>query len=395
MKKTIQKQRYLIDYALSSLLRRKGKNLSLLVIYSLIVFFLASVLLFTTALKKEVKQILIHAPEITLQRQVAGRHALMPADYLTKLGRLRGVTEKRFRLWGYYYDKGIRANYTVMATGDGLASKVGFLSENGAASEDKTVEPGEIIIGASLAKERSLTKGFFYNLYGARGELFSFTIKDIIHPDSDLMSADLLLMNASDFRQFFSIPDNMYTDLVLHVANPREVINVAGKISTRLPDVRPILREEILRTYDAVFDFRQGIVMVIFTGSILAFFILAWEKASGLSGEEKREISVLKAIGWETVDIIQLKFWEGMVISLTAFLIGYLIAFVHVFKTTAMLFEPVLKGWAVLYPAFNLTPTVDGLQISTLMFFSVFPYILATIIPVWRAAVIDPAEGIR
>ena len=57
--------------------------------------------------------------------------------------------------------------------------------------------------------------------------------------------------------------------------------------------------EEILRTYESIFDWREGIVLVLLSGAILAFAIFALEKASGLSGDEKREIGILKAIGWE------------------------------------------------------------------------------------------------
>jgi hypothetical protein len=41
----IQKQRYLIEMTLSSLLRRKGKFTALIVVYTSIVFLLASVML--------------------------------------------------------------------------------------------------------------------------------------------------------------------------------------------------------------------------------------------------------------------------------------------------------------------------------------------------------------
>jgi ABC-type lipoprotein release transport system permease subunit len=109
----------------------------------------------------------------------------------------------------------------------------------------------------------------------------------------------------------------------------------------------------VLRTYASIFDWREGIVLALLSAAILAFAILAWEKASGLSAEEKREIGILKAIGWETGDVIKMKFWEGLLISLTAFLLGYVAAYVHVFHFAASLFEPVLKGWAVLYPRFH------------------------------------------
>ena len=60
----IRKQAYLIDFTLSSLMRRKGKNFGLLMVYTLIVFMLASVMLFTHSLKKEAGIILQQSPEI-------------------------------------------------------------------------------------------------------------------------------------------------------------------------------------------------------------------------------------------------------------------------------------------------------------------------------------------
>ncbi len=185
------------------------------------------------------------------------------------------------------------------------------------------------------------------------------------------------------------------TGLSLAVRNPREVRKAAEKLSLKLPDCRPILRSEILRTYDAVFAWRQGIVFVLLAGALLAFVIFAWDKASGLSAEERREIGILKAVGWETGDVIRMKFWEGAMISLAAFLFGYMAAYVHVFYADAALFAPVLKGWAVLYPSFSPLPHVDGLQLTTLFFLSVFPYTAATIVPIWRAATTDPDQVMR
>ena len=94
-------------------------------------------------------------------------------------------------------------------------------------------------------------------------------------------------------------------------------------------------------------------------------------------------------------DIIRMKFWEGAIISLSAFLLGYLAAYIHIFYASAALFESVLKGWAVLYPEFQLTPEIDGLQLATLFFFTVFPYTVATIIPIWQAAITDPDTVMR
>lgn len=372
----IRKQAYLIDFTLSSLLRRKGKNFGLLLVYTLIVFMLASVMLFTHALKKEAGIILQQSPEIIVQRLVAGRHALIPADYLEKMGRLRGVSSKKGRLWGYFYNPVVKANYTVMAP------------------DHLDLTNMEVVIGAGIARTIGLDIGDYFTLR-SNSDTFSFRIKNIIDQESELVTTDLVLVSPKAYRVMTGVSEGQFTDIVLSVRNPREVRKIAEKLIERLPDVRPILREEILRTYDSIFSWRQGIVFVLLVGALMAFVIFAWDKASGLSAEEKREIGILKAVGWESGDILRMKFWEGIIISLSAFMLGYLTAYLHVFYSSAALFEPVLKGWAILYPQFRPVPFIDGLQLATLFFFTIFPYVVATIIPIWQASVTDPDAIMR
>ena len=377
MRALLRRQRYLLDYSLSSLARRPGKHLALLLVYSLVVFLLASTLLFTQSLRREAALILADAPELIVQRLVAGRHDLMPADYLDRLGRLRGVSDAYGRLWGYFYDPAVKANYTLLVP------------------REEPPVPGEVRLGAGVARARGLGVGDYLSLRSARGEPFSFRIAGLLEAEPELVSSDLLLLNAEDFRRFFVFPADRFTDLVLRVRNPSEVRKVAEKIALALPDTRPILRDEILRTYDALFGWRQGLIIVLLGGALLAFVIFAFDRAAGLSAEERREIGILKAIGWETGDVLRMKFWEGAALSLTAFLTGYLLAYAHVFFFAAALFAPVLKGWAVLYPDFRPLPFVDGLQVATLFFFTVFPYTVATIVPIWRAAITDPDQVMR
>ncbi|MBI4742898.1 MAG: FtsX-like permease family protein [Betaproteobacteria bacterium] len=377
MKLWIEKQKYLIDFTLSSLARRKAKNVGLLLVYTLIVFLLASVMLFTHALRHEAAHVLDGAPEVVLQRMVAGRHDLIPPGTLERVGRIRGVQKKEGRLWGYYYDPVVKANYTFMAP------------------SNESISSGTLVVGAGLARARGLAVGNAISFRSYSGKLFGFTIARILAQESELVSADLVLMSEDDFRGFFEIAPGYFTDIALSVVNPQEVRNVATKLSLQFPDSRPILRDEILRTYESIFNWREGIVLALASLSILAFAIFAWEKASGLSAEEKREIGILKAIGWETGDVIKMKFWEGALVSLAAFLIGYVAAYLHVFHFSSSLFAPVLKGWAVLYPRFELNPVIDGFQVATLFFFTVFPYAAATLVPIWRAAITDPDSVMR
>ena len=380
----IEKQRHIIDFMLSSLWRRKGKNLSLLVVYTFVIFLLASVMFFAHAIKKEAALILQGAPEIMVQRLVAGRQGFIPESYIDAIKKIKGVQSVTPRLWGYYYDGQSGANYTLMV------------------NEDLKDRPGEIIIGkgvtlrrAATADENIIRKNDSIPFKSYDGSYVMLQVKGILPAASELVTSDLVLVSAADFRKIFSISKDYATDLVLQVRNEKELSTIAAKISQLYPDTRPILRNEILRTYDAVFDWRSGVIIVILSGAFFAFIILAWDKATGLSAEEKREIGILKAIGWETSDILLMKFWEGAAISLSAFLMGILTAYLHIFFTASALFSPVLKGWSVLYPDFRLTPFISPYQIAILFFLTVIPYTVATIVPSWRSATIDPDSVMR
>jgi ABC-type lipoprotein release transport system permease subunit len=367
----------ILDFSLSSLLRRKSKNLSLLVVYTLIVFVIASLIFFVQALKREAAQLLKEAPDMVVQRMIAGRHDLIPGGYGEKISAIRGVTTVSPRLWGYYYDQVFGANYTLLVP------------------EQKLVEPGSILIGAGVARNQRIQAGDMLALKTSGNAALLQTVQGIYPSSSELISSDLIVLSAEDFQAMFNLPPGQFTDLAVTVANPREQVTVATKIAELFPDTRPILKSEILRTYDSLFEWRGGMMVVILAVAVLSFIIFAWDKATGLSAEERKEIGILKSIGWETSDVLLLKFWEGIVISLTAFLVGVVLAYVHVFFFSAALFEHALKGWSVIYPQFRLVPVIDVYQLTVLFFLTVLPYTAATIIPAWLAATVPPDAAMR
>lgn len=374
---SLEKQRCILDFTLSSLLRRKAKNASLLMVYTLVIFVLASVLFLSQALRQEAGAVLADAPELVVQRLSAGRHDLIPLAHLEKIRAIRGVQGVRGRLWGYYYDPLFDANYTLVVP------------------EAFSSGDGTVLVGSGVARSSMALEGNIMPFRTHTGKLVTFTVSGVISPATELVSADLILLSAPDFRLLFGTSPLMATDLTVDVANPAEVDTIARKIADLLPDTRTVARQDILRTYDAVFSWRSGILLTICAGGFFAFLIFAWDKATGLSAEERKEIGILKAVGWDTADVLAMKLWEGAAISLTAFVVGVLLAYLHVFLFAAPLFAPVLKGWSVLYPEFRLVPTVDLSQLAVLFFLSVVPYTVATLVPAWRAATVDPDMVMR
>lgn len=377
MRAPSQRYRNILDFALSSLLRRKGRNLALLGVYTLVVFVLASLIFFVQALKREARELLVQAPDLIVQRLVAGRHDPIPVARVEAIRAIRGVVAVQPRLWGYYYDAAFGGNFTVLA------------NEDGAMAADA------VWLGQGVARNLRVNAGDFISLRAYDGLPMLFSVQKILPAESELVSSDLVLMATRDVRALFNFPEGLATDLAVTAGNPRELPTIAAKIVERFPDARPILKAELLRTYEAIFDWRGGLMVVVLGSALLSFVIFAWDKATGLSAEERREIGILKSIGWESSDVLLLKFWEGTVISLTAFLSGVLLAYVHVFFFSARLFEHALKGWSVLFPRYRLLPALDGYQLTVLFFLTVLPYTAATLVPSWRAATTDPDAAMR
>lgn len=349
----------------------------MLLVYTIVVFVVSSVLFFTSAIRKEAQIILEDAPEMIVQRTIAGRHDLIPAAYAEKIKDIRGIQSVKPRLWGYYYHTASRANYTLMVP------------------ESYTHPEGTIEVGDGVLRSWGEDEPTELDFRAHDGSSMSFEVAATFKASTDLVTSDLILMSEPSFRSLTGMQEGFATDLSVKILNLKECRTIAEKITQILPDTRPILREEILRSYASLFDWRSGYMIVLLSGAALSFFIFSWEKATGLSTDEKIEVAVLKSLGWDTFDILIMKFWEGAVISLSAFLMGTIAAYFHVFLASAPLFEHAMKGWAVLYPAFKLYPAVSGYQLVVLFSMTVLPYTFVTIIPVWKIAVTDPDAVMR
>ena len=183
-----ERQRNILDFTLSSLLRRKGKVAALLLVYTVIVALLASTLLFLSALRREAAAVLADSPEVLVQRMVAGRHDLIPVEYADRLRGIRGVGAVEARLWGYWFDPVTRANYTLLVpAGEGP-------------------EPGGVRIGEGISRSRGVLPGDILALKAHDGEPIPLLVEEVLPSGSQLVSADLLLVGEEDFRLLFGIP---------------------------------------------------------------------------------------------------------------------------------------------------------------------------------------------
>lgn len=381
-----------LDYALGAIRRKFARNLLVFLVFSSVVFLFASFQLMTSALTELGQKILVTAPDITVQQMTAGRQALIEDEQAEQIRKIYGVRGVSPRVWGYYFDEKNGANYTVW----GLDS-ASWAGGTGLPAPDSGKWPekwgGKVVLGARVHENLELGTRKMFSLFQPDLSLISFEAAGIFGDEYDILTSDTIFMGNEDVRSLFTIDEGLSTELLVDVANRREIDTIAMKISERLPGVRVVTRNQILKTYQAVFSWRSGFGFVCLLSALVSFGIFAWDKATGLSAEEIREVGILKIIGWQSNDIILLRFFESASLAAISFLVGYLGAWLHILVFNGMMFRPVLLGWSVLRPEFRMVPSFTLNDLLMLLAIVIVPYFCATIIPAWRAATV-PADSV-
>ena len=326
-------------------------------------------------------------PELWIQKIAGGRLTPMPHAFQDSLKNIRGVKRIIPRIWGYNFDSPTGAVFTIMGS-DSLVKGLDMLHTNikGKLADDMA------LVGTGFLELRGLEPGENITLLDDQGKINSFTISGVFTAKSDLLTRDLIILSPNSARKILGLSPGEMTDVGLEIYNPLEVDNIGRKIDRRFAGIRVVTSQQLQATYETLFSWRGGIFVYGAIIVIFAFLILAGERAGGLNKEERKELGIMKAVGWQINDVLWVKFWEGAIISITATFTGILVAFVHVFWLQAPLLKPFLIGWSVLYPAYDLPHVIHSGGILLIFSLSVIPYLAATLIPAWRGAITDPAE---
>jgi ABC-type lipoprotein release transport system permease subunit len=253
-----------------------------------------------------------------------------------------------------------------------------------------------MIVGEGVKKimDENYYKEYF-NFIKPDGTLKKITIGGVFKADTELESNDVIVMSKDKVREIFDIDAKKATDIVVKVANHNEIATIASKIKLMYPDSRVITKDDLKISYQNIFDYKSGIFLALFVVSIFTFFIIIYDKTSGLSSEQKREIGILKAIGWRVDDVLKEKFYEGFIVSFFSYVIGIILALAFVYILNAPLLQNIFTGYSQLKTSFNLPFVLDMQTLALIFFLSVPIYIAATIIPSWRSATLEADEVIR
>jgi len=387
----------LFEFALGALWRRKIQSFTTFFVFTALVFLLSSVLFISDGIKKELDASLETLPQITLQRLSAGRQTEVKASLAEELLSIEGVKSAVARVWGYYYFQPAGVNFTVMGVegfGEQYTQELQTIVDG---LDIKALYANDGMVVGRGVKEILAENyyGDFFNFVTAKGEWKKVNIAGVFDTAVRLQSNDLILLPQKSAYEIFGMEKDKATDIVVRVSNPEEVAMVVHKITQRYPDMRAITTEDIRVSYQNMFDYKSGFFLSLFVVSVFTFFMMLFERSSGLSSEEKREVGILKALGWGMDEIIAQKVYEGLVVCVSAFLVGFALALGFVYGLQAPLLRDLFMGYSTLKPPMVVPFSADLGIIALLFFLSVPVYLAAIIIPSWKAATLDADEVMR
>ena len=384
----MKRQLALLDFAMGALRRRAGKSIALTLGLAFVVALFGSALLLTDALRREYARGAVAMPDLTVQQLVAGRPTLIDANVAERLGDIPTVRSVRARVWGYLYFLAVESNVTVVGLepgeGDRLALSAGRLPRR----------DNEVAIGTAVSDMLALRVGDEIGI-PVEGEVRFSRVVGTFGEGTEARTADLIVTTPEHARRLLGVPEGMATDLAIDLTTPDEAAVVTARIAERVPGARVLDRRLLTRTYELTFDTRGGLLALLLLPALAAFLLLAWERLTGLGADERREIGVLKAIGWGTADVLAARMWESASIATVGTALGVVVAYLYVFVADAPGLLDALLGWSAIRPRMHLVPALDAVQAFSLIAAVVIPFVAVSVVPAWRAAMVDPDQATR
>lgn len=334
-------------------------------------------------------------PQITVQKLQAGRHVNIESSKIDQLLRINGVQSAAPRVWGYYYFEKAGVNFSIVGI-DEFDKQYRNDFEKITQEHNFDGLKNSMIIGQGVKKVLEQNHyGDYFNFIKPNGEFQKVKVAGVFKSETSLASNDIILMPKDLVLKIFGMSSDRATDIVLKVANSQEVPTIASKIKGFFPDSRVITQRDLRVSYQNIFDYKSGIFLSLFIISAFTFLMIIYDRASGVSAEERREIGVLKALGWRIDDVLRIKFYEAFAISFVSFVSGVIVAIFFVYDLQAPILRDIFMGYSKLKPPFDLPFVLDFPTLFLLFLLTVPLYIAAILIPSWRVASMSADEVMR
>ena len=379
------------------LVKHKSKHFAIFLISIFIVFLISSILFIKNSLQKEISQALENQSDLIIQKTVANKIKDIDTSLIDEFYEINGVSKVTQRVYGQYYFMPENVYFTIIGidffeetTNQDLKELLNFLNIS------KFLEKDSMIIGNGVKKV--LDKYAYFDSYDFKLEnenSKNIKIFKDLPKEANLIANDLIIMDINIAKKILDIKPDFATDIVLDVPNPLERQNVKEQILLKESNIRILQKDELKKEYENMFNYKGGIFLILFIVVIFTFILVLYQRYSMISSNDKREIGILKAVGWSIKDIIKLKIIENFIVAFMAFIIGVIFAYIFVFILQAPILKNIFIGFSNIKNDFILNQNIKISNLITLFLFFMVPFLSAVLIPVWKIAVIDATKSMK
>ena len=379
------------------LLKHKSKHIAIFIISILIVFLISSVLFISNSLKKEAFSTLENQSDFVIQKINSGKILDTPISWIEDFSSINGIKNTQQRVYGQYYFMPENVYFTIVGldlfeenTNKNLKELLKILNISDFLKNDS------MIIGNGIKK--IFDKYHYFDSYDfklSNNKLTTVKIFKDLPQEANLVANDLIIMDINLAKIILNINEEDSTDIVLNVPNNLERQNIKEQLILKHSNIRILQKESLKKEYENMFNYKGGIFLVLFIVVIFTFILILYQRYSMISSNDKKEIGILKAVGWSIKDIIKLKIIENFIVGFMAFIIGIIISYIFVFILNAPILKNIFIGFSNIQNDFILNPNIDFTIIVTLFLFFIIPFLSAILIPVWKISIIDANESMK
>lgn len=386
-----------INFLFLLIARHRVRHLAIFIISILVVFLVGTVMMVTESLRRDMQRTLDDQADVVIQRIRAGKVVDLPTDWVYGLSEIEGVTAALPRVFGRYFHEPNGTHFLVVGVDPFDSQAAASLQELVDGLDLREFLGGDnMVVGPAV--RRFLTENHYGNEYIFKtpdSRSVPVRVLDVFSHESGLLSADLVVMNQGLARRVLGMEPEMATDIALLVPNELEWDGVMTKAIARHYDIRVVLKRELATAYENLFNYQGGVFLLLYAVALATFLLILYQRYSMITGSDRREIGILRAVGWSIRDVIALKMAESLVVAVAAYLAGIILSYVYVFVLDAPLLREVFLGFGNLPQDTSLSHTLNPGLLGLLFLLFILPYSATVLVPVWRVAVVEPVEAMK
>ena len=370
--------------------KQKTKYISIFILATLTIFLLSTVIFIKSSLQNEILKTLESHNDFIIQKEFGGRIFDIENQLEDRLKNIYGVKNITKRVYGRYKFLSEDVYFTIIGVDFSNLNKE--LKNLGL----QNISKDEMIVGFevdNLLKKYKYTN--YYDFFLPNKEIKKVKIAKVLEKESNIISSDIIILDINLARDILGINRDFSTNIAFDVPNELERANIKQKLQRLDLDLNIIKKEDILKKYETIFNYKGGVFLILYLVVLFAFIMILYQRYSQVSINERKQIAIFKAIGYSVRDIIKIKMSENFVVAFVSYLIGVLLAYFFVFILNAPILKNIFIDFTKIKNDFIIYPYIEFSTFVTLFLFFMVLFLSSVLIPVWKISAINPYESLR